>query len=161
MTLIARFTNYDLQKMDKIHITKLDDIYYRCYNNDPEYLEWNFTKQISQTFDPTHISTDIRNKSEYLVYYKDFEIVGFTVFYIDANNDTQALLLCVDTDCRNQKIGNKMLDYLVNINPTNKIILEVWNWNKDAIRFYEKYGFKYVRSYFDGSLVDIYEYTKN
>ena len=158
MTLIARYNNDDLKKMHKNNIIKLDDIYYRCYNNDPEYLEWNFSKQISQEFDPTHISADIRNKSEYLVYYKDYEIAGFVVFHID-NEDIYILLLCVDSTFRNQKIGYNMLDYIVNLN-NNKIILEVWNWNQDAIRFYEKFGFKHVRSYFDGSLVDVFEYIK-
>ena len=52
--------------------------------------------------------------------------------------------LCVDEACRRQGIGRKLLDTAsahAKENRASYIDLNVWDFNEDAIRFYERCGF--------------------
>ena len=52
--------------------------------------------------------------------------------------------LCVDKNIRNSGIGKKLYEYVLNFAKENNftsITLDVWNFNENALKFYEKIGF--------------------
>lgn len=58
-----------------------------------------------------------------------------TTLYIDD--------LCVDPEIRKQGIGKALMDYAVSYGKQcgcRMLMLNVWEFNENAVRFYEKYG---------------------
>ncbi len=52
--------------------------------------------------------------------------------------------LCVDENCRGKHIGTQLFEYVKNFahdNGFDAITLNVWAFNENALRFYEKCGF--------------------
>ena len=102
------------------------------------------------------IKSDLNNNpfSYYIVYIDNSKILGFINYYLMYDRIEIANFNVLE-EYQNNKIGSKLLDYLVNKYHDNidNITLEVRCDNKKAIYLYEKYGFikKAVRkNYYDG-----------
>ena len=81
---------------------------------------------------------------KHFVYEKDGEILGF---YIISNiaDLVEIFTIAVDKDHREEGIGSKLLDHIINYakeNCASEIWLEVATKNIAAINLYQKYGFK-------------------
>ena len=74
-----------------------------------------------------------------IVAYKEDKIVGFLI-YDDIYDRYEIEYIGVLEEYRNKGIGSKLMEYLDNKN----ISLEVDVNNENAIKLYEKYGFKKV-----------------
>ncbi len=93
--------------------------------------------------------------TKYFIYQEKSNIIGFVNYY-DLYERYEISYIEVKEEYRNQKVGSKMLDYLIeeakkkNI---ENITLEVNVQNENAIKLYEKYNFKKVairEKYYDG-----------
>ncbi len=93
--------------------------------------------------------------SKYFIYMEKSNIIGFVNYY-DLYERFEIAYIEVKDDFRNQKVGSKLMDHLIelgkNKNITN-ITLEVNVENKYAIKLYEKYNFQIVakrENYYNG-----------
>lgn len=91
--------------------------------------------------------------SKYLVYIENNEVIGFCYYY-DIYEKLDIAYIFVREDKRNNKIASKLLEYLINNNQDKEnITLEVNENNINAIKLYEKFGFKSVakrEGYYNG-----------
>lgn len=92
---------------------------------------------------------------KYYVYEKNNKIYGYIV--IDIIYDRcEIVYIFVDTERRNQKIGTKLINYVIEMLKKQKcfnITLEVNKENTYAIKLYKQNGFKEVairKNYYDG-----------
>ncbi|MBR4106930.1 MAG: N-acetyltransferase [Alphaproteobacteria bacterium] len=81
--------------------------------------------------------------TETYVFEDKHQIKGF----ISAIDDRYVGALFVAKKYQNQRIGSKLLGYLKNIYP--ELSLKVFAKNKDALRFYQKNGFKIMAEQVD------------
>ena len=102
------------------------------------------------------IKSDLNNNpfSHYIVFIDNSKILGFINYYLMYDRIEIANFNVLE-EYQNNKIGSKLLDYLVNKYHDNvdNITLEVRCDNKKAIHLYKKYGFieKAIRkNYYDG-----------
>ena len=93
--------------------------------------------------------------SKYFIYKEKSNIIGFVNYY-DLYDRYEIAYIEVNKDFRNQKIGSKMIEYLINKGIEENIInitLEVNMQNINAIKLYTKYDFKNVavrKRYYNG-----------
>ncbi|MBO5138469.1 MAG: GNAT family N-acetyltransferase [Bacilli bacterium] len=80
--------------------------------------------------------------ARYLFYVENNQIIAY-IYYSDIYERAEINMFEVDSKYRNNKIGNKLMEYLIN-NIKKDITLEVKEDNYIAIYLYEKYGFKKV-----------------
>lgn len=80
--------------------------------------------------------------ARYLFYIENNQIIAY-IYYSDIYERAEINMFEVDSKYRNNKIGNKLMEYLIN-NIKKDITLEVKEDNYIAIHLYEKYGFKKV-----------------
>lgn len=92
---------------------------------------------------------------KYYVYEENNKIYGYIV--IDIIYDRcEIVYIFVDTERRNQKIGTKLINYVIEMLKKQKcfnITLEVNKENTYAIKLYKQHGFKEVairKNYYDG-----------
>lgn len=89
--------------------------------------------------------------ANYLLYIENNKIIGY-IYYSDIYERAEINMFEVDTKYRNDKIGNKLLQYFINKVKKN-ITLEVKEDNYIAIHLYKKYGFKEItkrKGYYNG-----------
>lgn len=90
---------------------------------------------------------DILANKDYKVYVADAnnEIVGFLII-LNTFEISNIILIYVEEEYRHKHVGTNLLDYyLTEISlDIEKIILEVNVTNKNAIKFYEKFGFDII-----------------
>lgn len=93
--------------------------------------------------------------SKYFIYMEKSNIIGFINYY-DMYERFELSYIEVKEEYRNQKIGSKLIEHLIEIAKSkniDNITLEVNINNIYAIKLYEKYGFKKVairKGYYDG-----------
>ncbi len=93
--------------------------------------------------------------SKYFIYMEKSNIIGFINYY-DMYERFELSYIEVKEEYRNQKIGSKLIEHLIEIaqsKDVDNITLEVNINNIYAIKLYEKYGFKKVairKGYYDG-----------
>lgn len=93
--------------------------------------------------------------SRYYVYIDNNSILGFVNYY-DLYDRYEISYIEVKEEYRNNKIGSKLMDYLIELGKSNNIeniTLEVNITNENALRLYHKYGFEKVairEKYYDG-----------
>lgn len=117
---ILSFTIDDLNKIKDILLTDFDDF-------------WNYNILKSELENPT---------SHYIVSKQNDEILGFAGI-IDTCDQMEITNIVVRKDYRNQGIGNLLLKELINLSKDKNVIyLEVNSKNINAIKLYEKNGFK-------------------
>ena len=81
----------------------------------------------------------------FIVAVEDRKFIGFAVGTITYEEKGKIILIGVDKDYRNKGIGSKLLKRLLlifSLKGVNEVELEVRVSNSDAIKFYEKRGFK-------------------
>jgi len=88
------------------------------------------------------------------VYYDDNMVKGYAFNIIIEHKNDNMLTdiktlyiddLCVDENCRGQKIGHKLYDYVIDYAKEigcYNVTLNVWTGNDSAIKFYESLGLK-------------------
>jgi ribosomal protein S18 acetylase RimI-like enzyme len=107
------------------------------------------------------------------IYKKDFEANLFEAHVATVNNQIVGLILYYDSystwkgkmlylddfvvksEFRNLNIGTLLFDKLIEIAKEKDVALIKWqvlHWNKDAIRFYEKYCASIDKEWFNGRL---------
>lgn len=93
--------------------------------------------------------------TKYFIYTQKSNIIGFVNYY-DLYDRFEISYIEVKDEYRNQTIGSKMIEYLINIGLNKKIkniTLEVNIKNINAIKLYEKYKFEKVairKKYYNG-----------
>lgn len=93
----------------------------------------------------SNFSTDkISNNETILVYEINGKIVGF-IEYLKNYETIDIINIAVLDEFRRDGIGSKFIDYLIENNDIEHIMLEVRKSNEIAIKFYEKNGFKVLR----------------
>jgi [ribosomal protein S18]-alanine N-acetyltransferase len=95
----------------------------------------------------------INNNEKIYVYKDNNNIIGF--IHISVNYEVADLLnIVINLSNRNQGIGTKLFNYMIDNLPlnVNKIMLEVKSKNIEAINFYKKLNFKIInerKKYYD------------
>lgn len=103
-------------------------------------------KTFSTIFSYKNIILDDFNNnifSKYFIYQDKSNIIGYTNYY-DLYDRFEIANIYVDEKYRNQKIGSKMIEYLLKIGKEKNIeniTLEVNSQNENAIKLYKKYNF--------------------
>ena len=104
-------------------------------------------KQYNSNFQKLFDIKDILANNDYKVYVDDVnnEIVGFLII-LNTFEISNIILIFVEEKYRNKHIGTNLLDYyLTEISlDIEKVLLEVNVTNKNAIKFYEKFGFDII-----------------
>ena len=87
-----------------------------------------------------------------LIYKLDNKIIGYLDYSVMYERG-EINYIFVLKEYRNQKIGSKLLEYMINNTNLDEISLEVNKNNTNAIKLYQKYGFREVnirKGYYDG-----------
>lgn len=116
------------------------------------HVEWNpdLFLNIEEVMPLERLNELLENDSIYVAKYNS-KIIGYVIVYIKEKNNgfmRKRKLMCIDTLCvdegfRGQGIGTKLLDFAKELGKKNKctdLYLTVNPNNKDAIKFYEKFG---------------------
>ena len=108
-------------------------------------------------FSKSSIFDDFKQNAftKYFIFMEKNNIIGIVNYY-DLYERFELSYIEVVEECRNNKIGSLLIEYLINKGiekGINNITLEVNVNNQYAIKLYEKYGFKTVavrKNYYDG-----------
>lgn len=124
--------------------------------NDFEQIKDNLIEEYDDFWKPSILKSELENEnSKYILVKENKEIVGFGGVWISPV-DVQITNIVVRKNKRKKGIGSLLLDKLIEIAKNTKrdnISLEVNEKNVDAIRLYEKYGFKNLgkrKKYYNG-----------
>lgn len=92
---------------------------------------------------------DINKRDNYLCYYNNGELVGYTNIVKRTNGELFLGIGLAPKFC-GKGLGKDILIHTINVAKERhaglKICLEVRLWNKRAIKCYEKAGFKYIKT---------------
>lgn len=115
--------------------------------SDLQEIENTLEAEFDDFWNASILESELKNTlSKYVVAKIETEIVGFAGV-IDTLDQFEITNIVVKKKFRNNGIGNALLIELIKLAKTNnkdKIILEVNNTNKPAIKLYEKNGFKNI-----------------
>lgn len=115
--------------------------------SDLQEIENTLEAEFDDFWNASILESELKNTlSKYIVAKIETEIVGFAGV-IDTVDQFEITNIVVKKKFRNNGIGNALLIELIKLAKTNnkdKIILEVNNTNKPAIKLYEKNGFKNI-----------------
>ncbi len=101
----------------------------------------NYDKNIENHFKfKDYLKNDIYSQYIYVI---DDKIVGYILITI-IDDLVEIHLLYVDNLFRNQKIGTKLIDYIINKYSNYRFLLEVAINNYIAIKLYENMNFKKI-----------------
>ena len=101
----------------------------------------NYDKNIENHFNfKDYLKNDIYSQYVYVI---DDKIVGYILITI-IDDLVEIHLLYVDNLFRNQKIGTKLIDYIINKYSNYRFLLEVAINNYIAIKLYENMNFKKI-----------------
>lgn len=101
----------------------------------------NYDKKIENHFNfKDYLENDIYSQYVYVI---DDKIVGYILITI-IDDLVEIHLLYVDNLFRNQKIGTKLIDYIINKYSSHRFLLEVAINNYIAIKLYENMNFKII-----------------
>ena len=119
----------------------------------------NYDKKIENHFNfKDYLENDIYSQYVYVI---DDEIVGYILITI-IDYLVEIHLLYVDNLFRNQKIGTKLIDYIINKYSSHRFLLEVAINNYIAIKLYENMNFKIInirKKYYND--IDAYVMERN
>ena len=102
-------------------------------------------RELHDNFDYLFKMENVLNTSYSRVYLYEEEgkVLGF--IHVDSHFEiTDLINIIVLKEYQNKGIGNKLLEFVVNNEEYEKIMLEVRESNANAIHLYEKYGFKEI-----------------
>lgn len=119
----------------------------------------NYDKKIENYFNfKDYLKNDIYSQYVYVI---DDKIVGYILITI-IDDLVEIHLLYVDNLFRNQKIGTKLIDYIINKYSSHRFLLEVAINNYIAIKLYENMNFKIInirKKYYND--IDAYVMERN
>lgn len=119
----------------------------------------NYDKNIENHFKfKDYLKNDIYSQYIYVI---DDKIVGYILITI-IDDLVEIHLLYVDNLFRNQKIGTKLIDYIINKYSNYRFLLEVAINNYIAIKLYENMNFKIInirKKYYND--IDAYVMERN
>ena len=119
----------------------------------------NYDKKIENHFNfKDYLENDIYSQYVYVI---DDKIVGYILITI-IDYLLEIHLLYVDNLFRNQKIGTKLIDYIINKYSSHRFLLEVAINNYIAIKLYENMNFKIInirKKYYND--IDAYVMERN
>lgn len=119
----------------------------------------NYDKHIENHFNfKDYLENDIYSQYVYVI---DDKIVGYILITI-IDDLVEIHLLYVDNLFRNQKIGTKLIDYIINKYSSHRFLLEVAINNYIAIKLYENMNFKKInirKKYYND--IDAYVMERN
>lgn len=131
-------------------------------NTDIEYLTkllLNYDKNIENHFNfSNYLTNDIYSQYVYLI---NDKIVGYILITI-IDDLVEVHLLYVDSLFRNQRIGTRLIEYLINKYSNYKFLLEVASNNYIAIKLYKTMNFKIInirKKYYND--IDAYVMERN
>ena len=118
--------------------------------NNPDIEKINeLGKKYTSNFQKLFDIKDILANDDYKVYVADAnnKIVGFLII-LNTFEISNIILIFVKEEYRHKHIGTNLLDYyLTELSlDIDKILLEVNVTNKNAIKFYEKFGFDIIHT---------------
>ena len=102
-------------------------------------------RELHDNFDYLFKMENVLNTSYSRVYLYEEEgkVLGF--IHVDSHFEIMDLInIIVLKEYQNKGIGNRLLEFVVNNEEYEKIMLEVRESNANAIHLYEKYGFKEI-----------------
>lgn len=109
----------------------------------------NYDKSIENHFNfSSYLSNDLYSQYVYII---NDKIVGYVLITV-IDDLVEIHLLYVDNLFRNQKIGTKLMDYIINKYSNYRFLLEVSINNYIAIKLYENNNFKIInirKKYYD------------
>lgn len=119
----------------------------------------NYDKKIENYFNfKDYLKNGIYSQYVYVI---DDKIVGYILITI-IDDLVEIHLLYVDNLFRNQKIGTKLIDYIINKYSSHRFLLEVAINNYIAIKLYENMNFKKInlrKKYYND--IDAYVMERN
>ena len=119
----------------------------------------NYDKNIENHFNFSYyLSNDIYSQYVYVI---NDKIVGYVLITV-IDSLVEIHLLYVDNLFRNQKIGTKLIDYIINKYSSHRFLLEVSINNYIAIKLYENMNFKIInirKKYYND--IDAYVMERN
>ena len=119
----------------------------------------NYDKKIENYFNfKDYLKNGIYSQYVYVI---DDKIVGYILITI-IGDLVEIHLLYVDNLFRNQKIGTKLIDYIINKYSSHRFLLEVAINNYIAIKLYENMNFKKInirKKYYND--IDAYVMERN
>jgi len=119
-------------------------------------------KLINNNFDKVNNIEEIINNKEVIGYYDNDSLVGFLIFS-KSFEIIDLLYVVVEPIYRHNGIGSKLLEYLINNEVFEKIMLEVRCDNDNAIKLYKKYNFKIInirKNYYENNDAYVMEMIK-
>ncbi len=154
----SSFKIRDLEPSDRYRLRKWADF------DDPLLYGYNYSDMNEPELSFWYTSKVFPFRSKYFVAIDDNDHM-FAYFGLkEINRFTQTAKLGIVMDPRyvSKGLGTEImilfLDYFFNRMKMNRMVLEVNEWNKRAIRLYEKLGFKYYDQYmqkFENQTIDI------
>ena len=133
-----------LYQVHKVHSDERPDIFKEGMK---KYTKEELEKLIENDEKPIFVSTD---ENDRIVGYV-FCIYQYTKG-IQSLNDRKILFIddfCVDLGVRGQNIGSQLYQFIeeeAKKNGCSSVTLNVWNFNRRAMRFYEKLGFSTLKT---------------
>lgn len=119
----------------------------------------NYDKSIENHFNfSSYLSNDLYSQYVYII---NDKIVGYVLITV-IDDLVEIHLLYVDNLFRNQKIGTKLIDYIINKYSSHRFLLEVAINNYIAIKLYENMNFKIInirKKYYND--IDAYVMERN
>ena len=101
----------------------------------------NYDKSIENHFNfSSYLSNDLYSQYVYII---NDKIVGYVLITV-IDDLVEIHLLYVDNLFRNQKIGTKLMDHIIDKYSNYRFLLEVANNNYIAIKLYENMNFKKI-----------------
>lgn len=107
--------------------------------------EYDSILTLARNLDLGFTLNKIGPNDKYIVYVENSLILGF-LGYSRLYETVDLLYIFVDEEHRRNKIATRLLEYLLNLDGVEHIMLEVNETNIGAIEFYKKNGFKVLRS---------------
>ena len=139
-----------LYQVHKVHSDERPDIFKEGMK---KYTKEELEELIENDEKPIFVSID-----------KNDRIVGYVFCIYQHTKGVQSLIdrkilfiddFCVDSDERGKNIGGQMYQFIeeeAKKNECSSVILNVWNFNGGAMRFYEKLGFSALKTVMEKKL---------
>lgn len=135
-----------LEQVNLIHHELRSDI----FKINTKYSIEELKQMLDDELNPIFVKTDDFDLVEGYAFCKTIQFINHKMMtdiktlYIDD--------LCVDKDKRGKGIGKSLYQYVLNYAKDNNyynVTLNVWNSNKDALKFYESLGLKPQKTYLE------------
>ncbi len=126
-----------IRKYNATDLTNVIDIWYKSSIIAHPFLENDFVEKVKKDMQEIYIP-----KAETWVYEENGVLIGFISML-----ENEVAGLFVNPNQQTKGIGTQLVDYAAKLH--NELEVEVFEKNKIGRPFYDKYGFKFIKKYFD------------